>query len=197
MLLCLRSSARTKAPVFANAANVRLRQTHRACSHEQDYDANTKDDPPYLNYRTRFSMPSPSGGDAQHRPMYWSADVGSAHVVGINSDAYFFAAAAQKTVVAEQFAWLERDLQVTKARETTTAHTHIAPPPSPPTSRVSCSRGSQCSSGCGAIVPALYPGTAAASCRSRVCAVSFRTRITPCYPARVQGPHFVPGLPYI
>ena len=46
-------------------------------------------DPPYTNYRTRFEMPTPpgpAGQDPGHAPMYWSADIGSVHVIGLNTD---------------------------------------------------------------------------------------------------------------
>ena len=40
------------------------------------------------NYRTRFAMPTalkpPLGSDA--RPMYWSSDIGFAHLIALNTD---------------------------------------------------------------------------------------------------------------
>jgi hypothetical protein len=80
-------------------------------NHERDVQNRT--DPVYLNYRTRFAMPSAAAADEdpQHQPMHWSVDVGSAHIIGINTDAYYFGAAAQKAVVQRQQAWLEHDLQ--------------------------------------------------------------------------------------
>ena len=77
-------------------------------------------DPPYTNYRTRFAMPTPltpPPASADHAAMYWSADIGAAHIIALNTDTYLVPgmAAAQLTALQEQLAWLRADLTAATA----------------------------------------------------------------------------------
>ncbi|XP_053124435.1 acid phosphatase type 7 [Hemicordylus capensis] len=65
-------------------------------NHEQKYN--------FSNYRARFSMP----GDTES--LWYSWDLGPAHIVSFSTEVYFFLTYGQQ-LVAEQFRWLERDLQ--------------------------------------------------------------------------------------
>jgi hypothetical protein len=49
--------------------------------------------------------------------MYWSADIGAAHIIALNTDTYLVPgmAAAQLTALQEQFAWLRDDLTLATA----------------------------------------------------------------------------------
>jgi hypothetical protein len=68
-------------------------------------------DPPYSNYRGWFGSSMPAPRNASARAMYWSADIGYAHVVSINTDGCLLGhSAAQAAALAEQHAWLEADL---------------------------------------------------------------------------------------
>eukprot|EP01044_Picomonas_judraskeda_P001140 COSAG03_NODE_62_length_15480_cov_14.902412_14_plen_442_part_00 len=77
-------------------------------------------DPPYTNYRTRFAMPTPltpPPASADHAPMYWSADIGAAHIIALNTDTYLVPGmvVAQLTALREQLAWLRADLSAATA----------------------------------------------------------------------------------
>jgi hypothetical protein len=72
-------------------------------------------DPPYTNYRTRFRMPSTASDElaAGHQPMWWSADVGFAHVVAIDTDVYY--KSGQLDMLVAQWRWLQQDLHAAAA----------------------------------------------------------------------------------
>nr|XP_056703625.1 acid phosphatase type 7 [Euleptes europaea] len=65
-------------------------------NHESKYN--------FSNYRARFTMP----GDTES--LWYSWDVGPAHIVSFSTEVYFFLKYG-KHLVAEQFQWLETDLQ--------------------------------------------------------------------------------------
>uniref|UniRef100_A0A8C5WZK3 Purple acid phosphatase n=1 Tax=Laticauda laticaudata TaxID=8630 RepID=A0A8C5WZK3_LATLA len=68
-------------------------------NHEEKYN--------FSNYRSRFSMP----GDTES--LWYSWDVGPAHLIAFSTEVYFFLDYGEQ-LVAKQFQWLERDLQVRK-----------------------------------------------------------------------------------
>ncbi|XP_058052308.1 acid phosphatase type 7 isoform X4 [Ahaetulla prasina] len=65
-------------------------------NHEEKYN--------FSNYRSRFSMP----GDTES--LWYSWDVGPAHIIAFSTEVYFFLNYGEQ-LVAKQFQWLERDLQ--------------------------------------------------------------------------------------
>ncbi|KAJ6663774.1 hypothetical protein lerEdw1_009853 [Lerista edwardsae] len=65
-------------------------------NHEEKYN--------FSNYRARFSMPGDTEG------LWYSWDVGPAHIIAFSTEVYFFLKYGPQ-LVAEQFRWLERDLQ--------------------------------------------------------------------------------------
>ncbi|XP_028597721.2 acid phosphatase type 7 [Podarcis muralis] len=65
-------------------------------NHEEKYN--------FSNYRFRFNMP----GDTES--LWYSWDIGPAHIISFSTEVYFFLKYGQQ-LVAEQFQWLEKDLQ--------------------------------------------------------------------------------------
>ncbi|KAG8448886.1 hypothetical protein GDO86_015816 [Hymenochirus boettgeri] len=65
-------------------------------NHEEAYN--------FSNYRNRFSMPGNTEG------LWYSWDLGPAHIISLSTEVYFFIIYG-KEVVAEQFKWLQKDLQ--------------------------------------------------------------------------------------
>nr|XP_020642838.1 acid phosphatase type 7 isoform X1 [Pogona vitticeps] len=65
-------------------------------NHEEKYN--------FSNYRFRFSMP----GNTES--LWYSWNVGPAHIISFSTEVYFFLEYGWR-LVAEQFRWLERDLQ--------------------------------------------------------------------------------------
>lgn len=65
-------------------------------NHEEQYN--------FSNYKARFSMPGDTEG------LWYSWDVGPAHIVSFSTEVYFYLKYGLQ-LVAEQFQWLERDLQ--------------------------------------------------------------------------------------
>lgn len=63
-------------------------------NHEEKYQ--------FSNYRNRFTMP----GDTQG--MYFSWNIGPAHIISINTEVYFFYASSE--AIRAQYEWLEADL---------------------------------------------------------------------------------------
>ncbi|KAM5146517.1 acid phosphatase type 7 isoform 1-T3 [Mantella aurantiaca] len=72
-------------------------------NHEEAYN--------FSNYRMRFSMPGNTEG------LWYSWDLGPAHIISFSTEVYFYLKYGQE-LVAEQFKWLQRDLQdaTSKAR---------------------------------------------------------------------------------
>ncbi|XP_040179282.1 acid phosphatase type 7 [Rana temporaria] len=72
-------------------------------NHEEAYN--------FSNYRMRFSMPGVTEG------LWYSWDLGPAHIISFSTEVYFYLKYGQE-LVAEQFKWLQRDLQeaTSKAR---------------------------------------------------------------------------------
>ncbi|XP_018432420.1 PREDICTED: acid phosphatase type 7 [Nanorana parkeri] len=72
-------------------------------NHEEAYN--------FSNYRMRFSMPGDTEG------LWYSWDLGPAHIISFSTEVYFYLKYGQE-LVAEQFKWLQRDLQeaTSKAR---------------------------------------------------------------------------------
>ncbi|CAH3199436.1 unnamed protein product, partial [Porites evermanni] len=65
-------------------------------NHEQAYN--------FSNYRSRFSMPGNSEG------IFYSWNIGPAHIISISTEVYFFLNYGLEQVV-QQYDWLEKDLQ--------------------------------------------------------------------------------------
>ncbi|XP_053253644.1 acid phosphatase type 7 isoform X2 [Podarcis raffonei] len=65
-------------------------------NHEEKYN--------FSNYRFRFNMP----GDTES--LWYSWDIGPAHIISFSTEVYFFLKYGEQ-LVAEQFQWLEKDLQ--------------------------------------------------------------------------------------
>ncbi|XP_072285659.1 acid phosphatase type 7 isoform X2 [Pyxicephalus adspersus] len=72
-------------------------------NHEEAYN--------FSNYRMRFSMPGNAEG------LWYSWDLGPAHIISFSTEVYFYLKYG-KELVAEQFKWLQMDLQeaTSKAR---------------------------------------------------------------------------------
>ncbi|KAM9323934.1 acid phosphatase type 7 [Gastrophryne carolinensis] len=65
-------------------------------NHEEAYN--------FSNYRNRFSMPGNTEG------LWYSWDIGPAHIISFSTEVYFYLDYG-KELVAEQFKWLQMDLQ--------------------------------------------------------------------------------------
>lgn len=65
-------------------------------NHESKYN--------FSNYRNRFSMPGP------YESMFYSFDIGPVHFISISTEFYYFLEFGFK-MVANQFEWLQRDLE--------------------------------------------------------------------------------------
>ncbi|XP_062996198.1 acid phosphatase type 7 [Elgaria multicarinata webbii] len=65
-------------------------------NHEEKYN--------FSNYRSRFSMP----GNTES--LWYSWDIGPAHIISFSTEVYFYLEYGWR-LVAEQFQWLEKDLQ--------------------------------------------------------------------------------------
>lgn len=106
------NGGRTGDEFTANMEPISSQVPYMVCpgNHERDCPHSHGCDPPYTNYRKRFRMPSPASKvlDAGHQPMWWSADVGFAHIVSINTDVYYYP--NQLNVLEAQWHWLQADL---------------------------------------------------------------------------------------
>lgn len=74
-------------------------------------------DPQYTNYRARFAMPRPAPFQ-RRAPLHWSATIGHAHVISLNTDLWILPGKASPAVaaaIAEQLHWLEADLKAAAA----------------------------------------------------------------------------------
>jgi hypothetical protein len=112
------NGGRTGDEFTANLEPISSQLPYQVCpgNHERDCpQGEACDDPAYTNYRARFRMPNPTDAhlDASHQPMWWSADVGFAHVVAINTDVYSLG--GQLDVLQAQWQWLQSDLQAAVA----------------------------------------------------------------------------------
>ncbi|KAM4696394.1 LOW QUALITY PROTEIN: acid phosphatase type 7 [Rhinophrynus dorsalis] len=65
-------------------------------NHEEAYN--------FSNYRNRFSMPGSTEG------LWYSWDLGPAHIISLSTEVYFYLKYG-KELVAEQYKWLQKDLQ--------------------------------------------------------------------------------------
>ncbi|XP_045500015.1 acid phosphatase type 7 isoform X1 [Colias croceus] len=63
----------------------------------------------FSNYRNRFSMPG-------HESLFYSFDLGPVHFISISTEFYYFLEYGLK-LVAEQFDWLQRDLEMANTAE--------------------------------------------------------------------------------
>ncbi|CAG4992567.1 unnamed protein product [Colias eurytheme] len=63
----------------------------------------------FSNYRNRFSMPG-------HESLFYSFDLGPVHFISISTEFYYFLEFGLK-LVAEQFDWLQRDLEMANTAE--------------------------------------------------------------------------------
>uniref|UniRef100_A0A8D0KEW0 Purple acid phosphatase n=1 Tax=Salvator merianae TaxID=96440 RepID=A0A8D0KEW0_SALMN len=79
-------------------------------NHEQKYN--------FSNYRSRFSMPGSTEG------LWYSWDIGPAHIISFSTEVYFYLDYGRQ-LVAEQFQWLEKDLQEASQPEQRKEHPWI------------------------------------------------------------------------
>ncbi|XP_069500332.1 acid phosphatase type 7 isoform X3 [Ambystoma mexicanum] len=79
-------------------------------NHEEKYN--------FSNYRNRFSMPGNTEG------LWYSYDIGQAHIISFSTEVYFYTDYGPQ-LIANQYRWLERDLQKANRPECRKQHPWI------------------------------------------------------------------------